>query len=56
MFYKSLGRLLMFDLGEDEERFYSFMAPITSKLYQLFYDTRQYNTINLYLLTNCRPI
>lgn len=30
MFYTSLGRLLMVDLGEDEERFYNFMLPITS--------------------------
>lgn len=32
MFYTSLGRLLMVDLGEDEERFYNFMLPLTSKL------------------------
>lgn len=31
MFYTSLGRLLMFDLGEDEERFYNFLNPLTSK-------------------------
>lgn len=31
MFYTSLGRLLMVDLGEDEERFYNFMVPITSE-------------------------
>lgn len=30
MFYTSLGRLLMVDLGEDEEKFYNFMTPITS--------------------------
>ena len=30
-FYIALGRLLMVDLGEDEEKFESFMAPITSK-------------------------
>ncbi|XP_037051893.1 ran-binding protein 16 [Bradysia coprophila] len=30
MFYTSLGRLLMVDLGEDEERFYNFMLPITN--------------------------
>lgn len=30
MFYTSLGRLLMVDLGEDEERFYNFMLPLTS--------------------------
>ena len=34
MFYTSLGRLLMVDLGEDEERFYNFMLPLTSKLQQ----------------------
>lgn len=31
MFYTSLGRLLMVDLGEDEERFYNFMLPLTSE-------------------------
>lgn len=31
MFYTSLSRLLMFDLGEDEERFYNFLTPLTSK-------------------------
>lgn len=31
MFYTSLGRLLMVDLGEDEERFQNFMAPLTSE-------------------------
>lgn len=29
MFYTSLGRLLMVDLGEDEERFQNFMLPLT---------------------------
>ena len=29
MFYTSLGRLLMVDLGEDEEKFDAFMAPLT---------------------------
>lgn len=29
MFYTSLGRLLMVDLGEDEERFENFMLPLT---------------------------
>ncbi len=29
-FYTALGRLLMVDLGEDEDRFESFMLPITS--------------------------
>ncbi|XP_017065220.2 ran-binding protein 16 isoform X2 [Drosophila eugracilis] len=31
MFYTSLGRLLMFDLGEDEERFYNFLEPLTNQ-------------------------
>ncbi|XP_044573310.1 ran-binding protein 16 isoform X3 [Drosophila ananassae] len=31
MFYTSLGRLLMFDLGEDEERFYNFLKPLTNQ-------------------------
>ncbi|CAD1475136.1 unnamed protein product, partial [Heterotrigona itama] len=30
MFYTSLGRLLMVDLGEDEERFHTFMLPLTN--------------------------
>ena len=28
-FYTSLGRLLMIDLGEDEEKFELFMMPLT---------------------------
>jgi hypothetical protein len=32
MFYTSLGRLLMVDLGEDEDRFDNFMMPLTCKL------------------------
>lgn len=31
MFYTSLGRLLMVDLGEDEDRFHTFMLPLTGK-------------------------
>ncbi|XP_039282073.1 exportin-7 isoform X2 [Nilaparvata lugens] len=30
MFYTSLGRLLMVDLGEDEDRFDNFMMPLTN--------------------------
>ncbi|KAE8744901.1 hypothetical protein FOCC_FOCC008466 [Frankliniella occidentalis] len=30
MFYTSLGRLLMVDLGEDEDRFDQFMLPLTA--------------------------
>ena len=29
-FYTALGRLLMVDLGEDEERFENFMIPLTN--------------------------
>lgn len=29
-FYTSLGRLLMVELGEDEERFMQFMRPLTA--------------------------
>ncbi|XP_076241414.1 ran-binding protein 16 isoform X2 [Calliopsis andreniformis] len=35
MFYTSLGRLLMVDLGEDEERFHTFMLPLTGALESL---------------------
>ncbi|XP_027043179.1 exportin-7-like [Pocillopora damicornis] len=31
-FYVALGRLLMVDLGEDEEKFESFMSPITTTM------------------------
>jgi len=30
-FYTALGRLLMVDLGEDEERFEQFMMPLEGK-------------------------
>merc|ERR1719334_1736902 len=35
MFYTSLGRLLMVDLGEDEDKFENFMIPLTSAFEQL---------------------
>ena len=35
MFYTSLGRLLMVDLGEDEDKFEQFMIPLTSAFEQL---------------------
>ena len=35
MFYTSLGRLLMVDLGEDEDKFEGFMIPLTSAFEQL---------------------
>ena len=47
MFYTSLGRLLMVDLGEDEEKFDSFMMPITQSfesLGQVFNSNSGYNT------------
>lgn len=31
MFYTSLGRLLMVELGEDEDRFDVFMLPLTGE-------------------------
>lgn len=31
IFYTALGRLLMVDLGEDEEKFHTFMVPLTGK-------------------------
>jgi len=31
-FYTALGRLLMVELGEDEEKFEQFMLPLTGKL------------------------
>jgi exportin-7 len=30
MFYLALGHLLLVELGEDEEKFERFMAPLTS--------------------------
>ena len=30
LFYQSLGRILLVDLGEDEEKFTEFMHPLTS--------------------------
>ena len=43
-FYIALGRLLMVDLGEDEDKFESFMAPITSQ--SLFYSFPLYNLMS----------
>ena len=37
MFYTSLGRLLMVDLGEDEERFQNFMLPLTGRFFQIYF-------------------
>ncbi len=34
-FYTALGRLLLVDLGEDEERFYRFMMPLTGEVLQV---------------------
>ena len=30
MFYTSLGRLLMVELGEDDDKFQAFMQPLTA--------------------------
>lgn len=30
-FYTALGRLLMVELGEDEDKFHTFMVPLTGK-------------------------
>ena len=35
MFYTSLGRLLMVELGEDEERFHTFMLPLTGEIFKI---------------------
>ena len=35
MFYTSLGRLLLVDLGEDEDKFDAFMLPITQSFESL---------------------
>ena len=35
MFYTSLGRLLMVDLGEDEDKFEAFMMPLTQSFQSL---------------------
>ena len=43
MFYTSLGRLLMVDLGEDEEKFDAFMTPLT----------QSFESLGQVLLNNC---
>jgi len=48
MFYTSLGRLLMVELGEDEEKFEAFMIPLTTAFESLgqvnnFYDLPHYS-------------
>ncbi len=35
MFYTSLGRLLLVDLGEDEDKFDAFMMPLTQSFESL---------------------
>lgn len=48
MFYTSLGRLLMVDLGEDEDKFDAFMIPLTQSFESLgqvlLNSTNGYNT------------
>lgn len=43
MLYTALGRLLMVELGEDEERFHAFMMPLTGEFgdYFKFFEDRQ---------------
>lgn len=62
MFYASLGRLLMVELGEDEERFHTFMLPLTGVNYNyliFYYLTFFFFYINYYqkeiliILSNC---
>jgi hypothetical protein len=33
-----MGRLLLVDLGEDEDRFEQFMLPLASNIYSLIYN------------------
>lgn len=51
LFYTSLGRLLMVELGEDEEKFTQFMIPITSKFIVLLAETlrKHHFLLNLYM-------
>jgi len=46
MFYTSLGRLLMVDLGEDEDKFEAFMIPLTTAFESLgqVFASGNYNT------------
>jgi exportin-7 len=41
MFYTSLGRLLMVDLGEEEDKFEAFMIPLTAYLIKLLFHTQE---------------
>lgn len=46
-FYTALGRLLLVDLGEDEEKFDQFMLPLTGETYiQNSYIPMKYNIRN----------
>lgn len=38
VFYTALGRLLLINLGEDEDKFEQFMLPLTG-IYFLIYET-----------------
>lgn len=48
VFYTALGRLLLINLGEDEDKFDQFMMPLTSKFYFMYI----YIYIYLYSLQN----
>lgn len=52
LFYTCLGRLLMVDLGEDVERFITFMSPLTSE----YWLTKRNQSKQLILCAPCRCI
>ena len=57
MFYTSLGRLLMVDLGEDEDKFDAFMLPLTTAFESLgaVLAAGGYNSeeVTFYQITSC---
>ena len=59
MFYTSLGRLLLVDLGEDEDKFDAFMLPITQSFESLgqvlLNSSANYNTGKHYAPSNSDP-
>ena len=54
MFYTSLGRLLMVDLGEDEDRFEAFMIPLTQAFESL--GQVEFVYINILVFFPSKPI
>ena len=45
MFYMALGRLLLVDLGEDEDKFGRFITPLTSGCSFIYFYTYYYINI-----------